>query len=103
MSTATIAFVRGVTAASTAAGSMLSVRGSMSANTGTAPSYTKQFADAANEYGDVITSSPGPMPAEMQSRWSPAVPDDTAAAYGAPTFSANSCSKRSTIGPSDSR
>ena len=38
MSTATIAFVRGVIAASTAAGSMFSVRASTSANTGVAPS-----------------------------------------------------------------
>ena len=38
MSTATIAFVRGVIAASTAAGSRLNVRGSMSAKTGVAPS-----------------------------------------------------------------
>jgi len=40
----------------------------------------KQFALAANEYGVVITSSPGAIPAAMQSRWSPAVPDETAAA-----------------------
>jgi hypothetical protein len=52
----------------------------MSANTGIPPSYMKQFALAANEYGDVITSSPGPMPAEMQSRWRPVVPEETAAA-----------------------
>jgi len=38
MSTATIAFVRGVIAASTAAGSRFSVCGSMSAKTGVAPS-----------------------------------------------------------------
>src|ERR1700682_4602347 len=63
----------------------------------------KQFADAANEYGDVMTSSPLPMPAEMHSRCSPAVPDETAAAYGAPTFAANASSKRSIIGPSERR
>ena len=38
MSTATIAFVRSVIAASTAAGSKFSVSGSMSAKTGTPPS-----------------------------------------------------------------
>ena len=79
MSTATIAFVRSVTAASTAAGSRLNVCGSMSAKTGVAPSYIAQFADATNEYGDVITSSPGPTPASRMQRWSPAVPDETAA------------------------
>ena len=91
MSTATIAFVRGVTAASTAAGSRLYVRGSMSAKTGVAPSYIAQFAEATNEYGDVITSSPGPTPARCMQRCSPAVPDETAAQYGAPTASASSC------------
>src|SRR3954471_3248331 len=103
MSTATIAFVFGVTAARTASGSRLSVRGSTSANTGTPPSYMKQLALAANEYGDVITSSPAPIPAEMQSRCSPAVPEETAAAYGTPTHSASASSKRSIIGPSDNR
>ena len=63
----------------------------------------KQLADAANEYGDVITSSPAPMPAVMHSRCRPAVPDETAAAYGAPTFAAISSSKRSIVGPSESR
>src|SRR5674476_1620591 len=63
----------------------------------------KQFADAANENGDVITSSPAPMPAEMQSRCSPAVPDETAAAYGTPSRAANASSKRSIVGPSESR
>ena len=38
-----------------------------------------------------------------QSRCRPAVPLETAAAYGAPTRSANSSSKRSIVGPSDSR
>ncbi len=63
MSTATIARVRSVIAASTAAGSMLSVTGSTSAKTGVAPSRMKQFADATNDSGDVIASSPGPSPA----------------------------------------
>src|SRR5262245_838367 len=103
MSTATTARVFLVIAASTAAGERFSVLGSMSANTGVAPSYTAQFADATKEYGDVTTSSPGPTPAAMQSRWSPAVPLETAAAYGAPTTSANATSKRSMVGPSERR
>ena len=102
MSTATIAFVRSVIAASTAAGSRLKVRRSMSAKTGIPPSYMKQLALAANEYGDVMTSSPGSMPAATQSRWSPVVPEETAAAYGAPTRSATSSSNRSIVGPSES-
>jgi hypothetical protein len=63
MSTATTAFVRSVIAASTAAGSRLRVSGSTSAKTGVARSRTKQLADATNVYGDVTTSSPGPIPA----------------------------------------
>ena len=51
----------------------------------------------------MITSSPGDTPAVMQRRWSPAVPLETAAAYGAPTSSAKARSKRSIVGPSESR
>src|SRR6476646_5617155 len=103
MSTATTARVRSVIAASTAAGERFSVFGWMSAKTGVAPSYTAQFAEATNEYGDVMTSSPGPTPATTHSRWRPAVPLETAAAYGAPTTSAKASSKRSIVGPSESR
>src|SRR6188508_2949893 len=39
----------------------------------------------------------------MHTRWRPAVPLETAAAYGAPTASANASSKRSIVGPSESR
>ena len=56
------------------------MRASMSAKTGFAPSKMKQLAEATKEYGDVITSSPGPMPAIRQARCSPAVPLETAAA-----------------------
>ena len=80
MSTATTAFVRSVIAASSAAGSMFSVRGSTSAKTGVAPSKMKQFAEETNESGEVITSSPGPSPAMCASRCRPAVPLETAAA-----------------------
>src|SRR3954470_12286764 len=103
MSTATTAFVRGVIAASTAAGSRFNVRGSTSAKTGAAPSKMKQFALEANEIGEVIASSPGPSPAIRASRCSPAVPLETAATYGAPIRSASSSSKRSIVGPSESR
>src|SRR6266516_3365524 len=78
MSTATTAFVRSVIAASTAAGSRFSVRGSTSAKTGVAPSKMKQLAEATNETGEVIASSPGPRPAMWQSRCSPRPPPRTA-------------------------
>src|SRR5437764_826426 len=41
------------------------------------------------------------MPAVIARRWRPAVPDETAAAYGAPTRSASISSKRSIVGPSE--
>ena len=46
MSTATIAFVRGVMRARTDSGSRQNVSGSMSANTGIAPLTSAQTADA---------------------------------------------------------
>src|SRR3954470_9240088 len=61
-----------------------------------------QFAEATKEYGDVMTSSPGPTCARRMHRWSPAVPEETAAQYGAATFSASSASKRGPVGPSES-
>src|SRR5439155_1321762 len=63
----------------------------------------KQFALEPTEIGDVIASSPGPSPAMCASRWRPAVPLETAATYGAPMRSASSSSKRSIVGPSESR
>src|SRR5581483_988260 len=59
---------------------------------------TAQFAEATNEYGDVITSSPGPTPARRMQRWRPAVPDETAAQCSAPTASASARSKRGRAG-----
>ncbi len=63
MSTATIAFVRGVIRARTDSGSRQNVSGSMSANTGIAPCTSAHTADADIVYGETITSSPGPTPA----------------------------------------
>jgi len=62
MCTGMIALVRGVMAASTAAGSTLNVCSSISANTGVACWNRITFADATNENELVITSSPGPIP-----------------------------------------
>src|ERR1700693_4729436 len=62
-----------------------------------------QFAEATNEYGDVITSSPASTPARRMQRCKPAVPDETAAQYGAPTAWAKSASNRGPVGPSDSQ
>ncbi len=54
MCTGSSAVVRSLTAAAAAAGSRLSVTGSMSANTGRARSYSAALADATNENGLVI-------------------------------------------------
>ena len=58
--TGTIAFVFGVRAAATAPASILNVAGSMSTNTGRAPTRAIEPAVAKNENGVVTTSSPGP-------------------------------------------
>ena len=62
--TGMIALVRGVTAASTAAGSMF-WSGSTSAKIGVAPTATIAAVEATNEFGGVITSSPGPMSSDL--------------------------------------
>ncbi len=70
--------MRGVTASAAASGSMQRVTGSMSANTGRARSYKATLAEATNENGDVITSSPSDTPTARSARCRPAVPLDTA-------------------------
>src|SRR5919197_2889183 len=102
MWTGSSAAVRSVTAAASASGSRLSVRGSMSANTGRAPSNSITLALATNENGEVTTSSPADTPTARSARCSPAVPLDTALACGAPTHWANSRSNSGTRGPSES-
>src|SRR5262245_61461802 len=99
MCTGMIAFVRGVIAASTAAGSTLNVRSSISANTGFARSNRITLADATNEKLDVITSSPGPTPRRCRATCSPAVPLEQATACCAPTRSANARSNAGPTGP----
>ena len=70
-----IALVRGVIAASTAAGSRLNVSGSMSAKTGVAPTRWIELAVAKNVNGLVITSSPGPTSSAISARIRASVPD----------------------------
>ena len=59
---------------------MLNVTGSMSTNTGVAPSRLTQPAVAKNENVGVMTSSPGPMPSAISATSNASVPDDTAMA-----------------------
>ncbi len=80
-----IAAVRGVIAASTSAGSMLYVRGSISTNTGVAPACMMAFAVAMKLNDGQTTSSPGPTPATSSARCSAVVQFDVAMAWRAPT------------------
>ena len=79
-----IALVRGVIAASIAAGAIVYVSGSMSTNTGVAPAYSIAATVATNVNGTVITSSPGPMPAASSARCSALVPELTPTASPSP-------------------
>ena len=105
MSTATIAFVRGVIAASTAARvEVQRARVDVREDGRRALVDEAVRVEAANEYGDVITSSPGPMPAAMQQQVQARPcrtrrPPRTARR----PRSASSSSKRSIVGPSESR
>ncbi len=72
-----MAFVRWVTAASTAAGSRLYVSGSISAKTGVAPVAEIASALAMKVKGVVITSSPGPIPKARSTSSMAAVPELT--------------------------
>ena len=94
-----IARVRGVIAASMAAGSSVSRAGSMSANTGVAPAITIARALKAAESGAVITSSPAPMPSARSVSASASVPVPTPTANRAPDAAANSSSNADTSGP----
>ena len=61
-----MALVLSVMAASTAAGSMFIVSGSMSTKIGIALAWTIELADAMNVYGVTMTSSPGLNPDGLQ-------------------------------------
>src|ERR687895_2999583 len=90
-------------AAAAAAGSMFSVRGSMSQNTGRAFSNSTQLAEATNENGEVTTSSPGWMPAARTARCRPAVPLETPDTGRPPRRADSACSKAGSRGPSERR
>ena len=73
-----IALVRGVMSDSTWAGSILNVRGSISAKTGVPPASATELAVAAKENDGTMTSSPALIPAAINPRWSADVPEFTA-------------------------
>src|SRR5690606_27066054 len=96
-----IAFVRGETAASTAAGSMHSVSGRTSTRTGRAPTCSTTFAVAAKVSVGTITSSPGPTPSATSATWRPAVQEVSISEVppGAPTYSPKARSNSLVRGP----
>ena len=94
-----IALVAGVIAASTASKSMLRVSGSISTNTGRAPTVRMTLLVATHDSGVVITSSPGPTAARRSAISSAAVPE-LKTRTGRPPKRAESCASNSfTCGP----
>ena len=63
-----MALVRGVIDASTQLGSMLKVSSWISAKTGVAPVKRMVLTEAMKVKGEVMTSSPGPMPCASSAR-----------------------------------
>src|SRR5450759_4179236 len=97
--TGMIALVRLVIAASSLSRSMLRVTGSMSANTGVAPTSSITFAVATQEIGVVMTSSPAPMPAMRRAISMVQVPELKVRTGRPPKYSDNLASNASTFGP----
>src|SRR5262245_17970605 len=71
----------------------------MSTNTGLAPAATITQAVATKEFGQVITSSPGPTPRALRIRNSASDPLATPSAWGTSQYAAASASNRSTVSP----
>ena len=81
--TGIIAFVRGVIAASMFFGSIFR-SSATSTKTGVAPTKAILDAEATNEFGAVMTSSPAPISMARSTRCKPQVPFATPVAYLAP-------------------
>src|SRR5690349_22306162 len=80
-------------------GSRFSVALLMSTNTGLAPTYKMQFAEATKLNGEVITSSPAPTPRAIRHKCKAAVPLLTPTAKREPTDAATADSNSSSFGP----
>src|SRR6266853_5910873 len=83
----------------TSRGSRFRVSAETSANTGVAPWYKIQLADAQKVMGVVIAISPGPSPAANAAPCSAAVPELKLIAYRAPVCYANRSSNSPIFGP----
>ena len=88
-----------VIVASTASRSRLRVTGSMSANTGRAPTSSTMFDVETQVSGDVITSSPSPMPAMRSAISIVQVPELNARTGRPPQYADNAASNSLTFGP----
>jgi len=75
----------------------------MSTKTGRAPSLATTPADAKKENGDVMTSSPGPIPRAISDTSNASVPEETPIACAVPTSRAKALSNASTAGPRTNR
>ncbi len=93
------ALVRAVIRASAASGSMTRVRGSMSANTGVAPTPRTVLASGAQPNAGTITSSPAVMPMARRMRVSAVVPLPQAMTSAAPRSVRSRSSKRAVRSP----
>src|SRR5712691_4195685 len=91
--------VRGDSAASACAGSMVSVAGSTSTSTGTAPACTMAAIVGAQVLPAVTTSSPGPTPRASNASHRASVPLATATAWPTPQYLANSRSSSAAESP----
>src|SRR5487761_2286710 len=94
-----IARVRAPMRASTWPRSMLRVTRSQSTNTGVAPTLTIMLSTVKKLWAQVITSSPGPMPASCSAISTAAVAEVTARTGRPAQKSDSAASKRSTQGP----
>ena len=97
--TGTIAFVRVLIRVATSSGSRLRDTGSMSANTGVAPTRAIASAVAKNVNAGQTTSSSRPIPSASSARTIASVPFATPTACGTPRNAAASLSNASTSGP----
>src|ERR1019366_2882953 len=98
--TTTMARVRGVMHAAIWSGSRLNVPGSISANTGRAPSALTALPVAINVNAGTMTSSPAPTPHACSASSSASVPEATPMPYRTPQAWAISCSSAAPCGPS---
>jgi len=97
--TGIMALVFGVIAFSINSGTMLNISGSVSTNTGVAPSLLITPAVAKNVNGDVITSSPGPIFNAIRERSKASVPDATPMPCLTSQYAAKFASSSFTSGP----